>query len=238
MAGDLVPTLREHAHEVDVRAEFPTASLRALRESGLMGLMVPSEYGGLNGTPQDLAEFSQVLAGGCLSTAMIFVMHCQQADALVRFARHELKERLLPRIADGSLYLASITSEEDKGGHLLTSAAPSRSVDGGLRVSRVAPVVTGGAHADGYLVTMRSGPEAPAHAVSLVYVDRRQADLEFHGDWDPMGMRGTHSVGLKLEAVVPPEQIVGTEGEFRAVALHSFMPLAHIGWSACWLGAA
>ncbi|WP_019545221.1 acyl-CoA dehydrogenase family protein [Streptomyces sulphureus] len=238
LAASLVPGLRDGAGEADAEAEFPVESLRALRESGLMGLLVPEEYGGLGGGLRDLVEVSRTLAGGCLSTAMVFAMHCQQADALVRFGTESLRRRVLPRIAAGEVYLASITSERETGGHLLTSASPLEETAQGLRLSRDAPVVTGGAHADAYVVTMRDRPDAAAHEVTLVYVARGEATVEVTGGWNPLGMRATQSLAVQLDAVVTEEQIVGARGEFREVAVESFMPLAHIGWSACWLGAA
>ncbi|WP_214324767.1 acyl-CoA dehydrogenase family protein [Nonomuraea sediminis] len=233
-----LPTLRSTAAEVDADARFPEESLAALRASGLMGLLVPRRYGGLGGTLDHLVEVAQILASGCLSTAMIFVMHCQQVDALVRFAQEELREQVLPRIAKGEIYLASITSEREKGGHLLTGAAPLQSIADGFLVKRDAPVVTGGAHADGYLVTMRSRPESPPSQVTLVLVDSQQAEIEFSGEWNSLGMRGTHSIGLTMRAIIPANQVIGEDGEFRHVAVESFMPLAHIGWAACWLGTA
>jgi diaminopimelate decarboxylase/alkylation response protein AidB-like acyl-CoA dehydrogenase len=237
-ARRILPVVRENARRADTEAQFPTESVAALRESGLMGLLVPARYGGLGLGITELLNVAQILASACLSTAMIWSMHCQQVDAVVRFGTPELRADLLPRIAAGEVYLASITSEKQTGGHLLTSAAPLREVADGILVEREGPVVTGGAVADGFLLTMRDGPDAPARQVTLVYAERAQLDVQASGKWNPMGMRGTHSVALRLSGVVPPHQIVGTRGEFAEVAVGSFIPLGHLGWAACWLGAA
>jgi acyl-CoA dehydrogenase len=237
-AQALRPVLSQHAAEIDRTAAFPVESLRALRDSGLLGLLVPRRYGGLGGDLADLVEVAQVLAGGCLSTAMIWAMHTQQVDALVSYASAPLRDDLLPRIARGEVYLASVTTEPRKGGHLLSALAPLRDDDTGFVLERDAPVVTGGEHADGFLITMRAGPDEPAHRVSLVYLDREQATALTSGGWDPLGMRGTHSVGLRLTGSVPPHQVVGEPGGFRAVALESMIPVGHLAWAACWLGAA
>jgi acyl-CoA dehydrogenase len=238
IARRLVPVLAEHARRVDAEAVFPVESVLALRRSGLMGLLVPRCYGGLGGDLRTLAEVTSTLAGGCCSTAMIFAMHCQQTDAVVRFANAALRARLLPRIAAGDHYLASITSERETGGHLLTSAEPLRHEGEALLVVRDAPVVTGGAHADGFLITMRASPEAPPSAVTLIHADRADLEISTGGSWDPLGMRGTHSAGLKLRGTVRADQVVGAPGAFRDVAVDSFMPVGHIGWAAAWLGTA
>lgn len=234
-AEDVARVLAEFAGDVDEKARFPVESMQAIRESGLMGLLVPREYGGLGGDLDDLAETAVTLAGGCLSTAMIWAMHCQQVDTLVRFGSASLHERLLPRIAAGTVYVASVTSEKGKGGHLLTASAPLVATDAGVLVERDAPMVTGGSHADGFLITMRAAPDAPAHAVSLVYADREQLDTHCTGEWAALGMRGTDTVAMRLRGTVPADQVIG---EFRPAAIDSFIPCGHIGWAACWLGAA
>ncbi|MEU5306063.1 acyl-CoA dehydrogenase family protein [Streptomyces noursei] len=121
----VLPILVDEARSVDAEAGFPEAGLAALRGSGLLGLLVPRNHGGLGGDVGDLVAVAQRLASGCLSTAMIWAMHCQQSDALVRYAAPDLQDVLLPRIARGELYLASVTTEPGKGGHLLTGQSPS-----------------------------------------------------------------------------------------------------------------
>ncbi|MEV6445507.1 acyl-CoA dehydrogenase family protein [Amycolatopsis sp. NPDC051716] len=235
----VVGVLAEHARAVDESATFPAASLDALRESGLMGLLVPVEHGGLGGDLADLARIAAELGGACLSTAMIWAMHGQQVAAIAEHAGPRLRADLLPRIARGEVYVASVTSERGKGGHLLTAEAPLRPAGGSLGIDRDAPIVTGGAVADGFLITMRASPEAGYDDVSLVYADRGQVTAEpGRGSWNPMGMRGTHSVPLRITGDVPADQLVGAPAGFRAVATRTFVPAGHIGWAACWLGAA
>ncbi|NEE17806.1 acyl-CoA/acyl-ACP dehydrogenase, partial [Streptomyces sp. SID7499] len=72
-------------------AAFPRESVEALREAGLFGLLVPTEHGGMGGDLGDLVDVAVLLAGGCLSTAMIWAMHCQQVDAVARHAGERLR---------------------------------------------------------------------------------------------------------------------------------------------------
>ncbi|MBS2966476.1 acyl-CoA/acyl-ACP dehydrogenase [Actinocrinis puniceicyclus] len=236
--AELTEILREQAAEADIEARLPEKSLAALRDSGLMGLLVPVEYGGLGGGLDDLVAIAMRLAGGCLSTAMVWAMHCQQVDAVIRHGQPRLHAELLPRIAAGEVYLASVTTEPRKGGHLLSASSPVQSTGTELTFERDAPVVTGGMAADGFLITMRAAEDAAAHEVTLIYADRDQMRIEVVGDWNPTGMRATDSRGLRLSGRVPEHSVVGEPGAFRTVALDSMIPLAHLGWSACWLGAA
>ncbi|MEK8174671.1 hypothetical protein NKH77_53435 [Streptomyces sp. M19] len=163
-------------------------------------------------------------------------MHCQQTDLVVRHATPELRARLLPRIAAGEVYLASVTTESGKGGHLL-SAHDALQVADGLALDREAPVVTGdargrfprhharrtrrGATRGDARLRRRRGPEGRT--------DRRLAD---HG-------HARHAQrGVRLTGRVAPDCVVGERGRFRQVAADSMVPVGHLAWSACWLGAA
>ncbi|MEH0935376.1 acyl-CoA dehydrogenase family protein [Micromonospora psammae] len=234
----VLPVIRDEAAKIDEQAVFPTGGLAALRDSGLMGLLVPAEYGGLGGDLDDLVEVAVALAGECMSTAMIWAMHGQQVAALVAHGTERLRAELLPRIARGEVYVASVTSEKGKGGHLLTAHAPLHRRDGALHLDRDAPIVTGGEHADGFLITVRDAPDAPPDAVSAVYADRSQLEVGTSGSWNPLGMRGTHSGALHLSGRVPDHHLVGSPGQFRTVAVRTFAPAGHVAWAACWLGAA
>jgi acyl-CoA dehydrogenase len=237
-AEELLPLLRRNAEAIDRGAEFPVESLTAMRASGLLGALVPVEYGGAGGGLADLVKVARVLASGCLSTALIWAMHCQQVDAIVRFATPALRSEILPEIAAGEVYLASVTTESGKGGHLLTGVAALHGDGETVTFYRKAPIVTGGHYADAFLITMRDSPEAPDHRVTLVCARRAQLDIETHGEWDPLGMRGTHSVGMRLTGTVSPKDVIGPPGEFRTVAVESMIPAGHLGWAACWLGTA
>ncbi|MFI6743406.1 acyl-CoA dehydrogenase family protein [Nonomuraea sp. NPDC050451] len=238
LATELLPVLAQHAAKADAEAAFPHESVRALRESGLFGLLVPAEHGGMDGDLGDLVDVAALLAGGCLSTAMIWAMHCQQVDAVVRHAGERLRTELLPRIAREGYYLASVTTEPGKGGHLLSAHSALLTEDENLVVQRSAPVVTGGEYADGFLITMKAGPDAPSNRMSLVHLDRTQVDAQVVRGWDAMGMRATRSVGMRLSGIAAGHQVIGAPGGFREIAIDSMIPAGHLAWSSCWLGAA
>lgn len=237
-AAAVAQVAAEHASGCDERAEFPAAALSALRDSGLMGLLIPPEYGGLGGSLRELADVAAVLAGSCLSTALIWAMHCQQAFTIAGYAVPALKRRLLPRIAAGDVYLASVTTEYAKGGHLLSCHSPLVSDGEWVTIRRDAPVVTGGERAGGFLILMQAPLPSTPSAVTLVYADREQLQATPSGGWNPMGMRATRSIAMKLSGRVPSDQIIGGQGGFRPIAVSTFIPAGHIGWAAAWLGAA
>ncbi|MFJ8593526.1 acyl-CoA dehydrogenase family protein [Streptomyces sp. NPDC093598] len=227
----------QHAADCDREARFPHEALEAMRRTGLLGLMVPAEDGGPGGDLADLVAVSNRLSRTCMSVGMIFTMHCQQVAAIVRHGG-ALRATLLPRIVRGELYLASVTTEATTGGHLLSSGTALTADGGTAHLDRFAPVVTGGQYADGFLITaVAPGATSPSQ-MSLVYAERDQLTITVRGDWNPMGMRATHSAPLHLAGDIPTGHVIGEHGTFRDIAVRTFAPTAHLGWAACWLGAA
>ncbi len=236
--AEVLEVAAREAARADEAAQFPVATLAALRASHLLGLVVPAEYGGMGGGPAEVAEVTMRLAREDLSAALIYAMHCQQAAAVVRYAGPGLRAELLPALGRGELYLASVTTERGKGGLLLVSQSATESAGGLLQIDRDAPIVTGGLEADGFLITtLAPGATSPSQ-VSLVYARRDQLKLETLGGWQPLGMRATGSIPMRLTGTVPDCQVVGPPGGFRSIVTTVFGPMAHIGWSAAWLGSA
>lgn len=222
----------------DIEATFPVEALDEMRRTGLLGLLVPVSHDGLGGGLGDLADVTMALGRIDLSVALIFAMHCQQVGTIARYGTRELRDRVLTEIAAGKVYLGSVTTAPGTGGHLLSSGAETVRAEDGLLLDRDAPIVTGGRHADGFLVTMRTPDAVSPAQVDLVYADRDQLRVEVTGDWQPLGMRATESVPMRLRGTVPDWQVVGERGGFRRIATDYFAPIAHLGWSSAWLGTA
>ena len=226
------------AGDVDRSAAFPEENFRLIRETQMLGLLVPREYGGLGYGVAEVAAVCEAFAEGCTSTAMLWAMHCQQVAVLVEHATTEMRDSVLPKIASGEWLVASVTTEPGSGGYLFAVGAALHGDGEIIHVRRDAPVVSAGLDADAYLVTMRSSPDSNPDDVSLVLVERDATDLEQTSTWDAMGMRGTDSVGLRIRARMRSSAIVGEIGQFRHIAVSTLIPVGHIVWSAVWLGAA
>jgi acyl-CoA dehydrogenase len=238
VARELAAEFAAASAAIDEAGEFPVENVRRLRGTGLLGAIVPREHGGLGLDLAGMVEVAQLFGAACTSTAMIWAMHCQQVATVLRHGDRRQREEILPGVASGDLLLASITTEAGKGGHLMSALAPLESEGDRLVLHRHAPVVTGGMHADAFLVTMRTSPDSPANDVSLAYVPRPGAEVDFRAGWQTLGMRATASIGIDLRASIGPGQLINGPGGFPPVAVATLIPVGHLAWSAVWLGAA
>ena len=63
------------ALETDAAEVLPEANLDALAELGLYGLFAPPEVGGLAADFPTMCEVVEILAGGCLTTTLVWIQH-------------------------------------------------------------------------------------------------------------------------------------------------------------------
>ena len=71
----VLPVLRENAAQADAEGKFPEANAKAIADSGLLGLVVPKEYGGMGGTLRDLTATTYAFGTACPSTALAYFFH-------------------------------------------------------------------------------------------------------------------------------------------------------------------
>ena len=76
----VLPALRAAAEEADARGEFFLPHVKTLSDAGLLGLIVPQEFGGMGGGLRDLAAATYALGAACPSTALAYFFHCSSAS--------------------------------------------------------------------------------------------------------------------------------------------------------------
>jgi isovaleryl-CoA dehydrogenase len=90
-----------NAADVDLRARFPTESIKALAEAGLNGLCLPKSVGGKGEGMRAFAGVVEELAGACGSTAMSIVMHVAATQAIATSSILASRDSIVSEIAAG-----------------------------------------------------------------------------------------------------------------------------------------
>ncbi len=227
--------LAANAGRVDAEAHFPCENIAALHERGLMAVFLPASQGGHDASIATYGAIAAVLGEQCASTGMIWAMHGQQLVSLLDHASHTHDEWLAKVGVEGCV-IGSVTTDKIGGADLFATGDALVPEGDRIRVRREAPVVTAGGKAGFYLVSMRASEGAPINESVLVCLAPEDGVIEERGVWDALGMRGTHSVPMYLDAVVEPSRVVNTP--FSTIARLTLVPVGHIGWASCWLGAA
>ena len=227
----------EHAPMVDADARYPGEAIAALKQEGLLGMMVPPALGGEGASVGDVVDTCYMLGQACSSAGMIFAMHQVKAACIIHHGMESGWHRdFMTRMARDQLLLASSTTEGKGGGNVRASEAPVEQADGRIVLVRDASVISYGAQADAVVTTARRHADADASDQVLLVLEKKNYVLEKTGGWDTLGMRGTCSAGFSLKAVGNPAQIMPVP--YGVIHSQSMVPTAHLMWSGVWAGIA
>ncbi len=226
-----------YAELVDRQARFPHESVAALREFGLLGILVPSDQGGPGASLAEAALVCRILGQACGSSALIFAMHQIQVACLVAGAGQAAWQLdFLSRVAREQLLLASVTSEVGIGGNIRASLCAPEYDAGRVTLTKHSSAISYGDHADALLVTARRNQDASRSDQVLIVAERSDVALTETSRWDTLGMRGTDSKAFEVRLSATAAQIVPLA--FSDIAQQTMLPVSHILWGAVWLGIA
>ena len=237
LAARLDPVLAiagDHAHDVDTQARYPEEAVAALRHSGLLGLTLPADVGGLGAGPHELVDVLGSLAGVCGSTAMIYLMHVSAAMSVAAAPPPGLPD-LLPELAEGTALGSLAFSEAGSRSHFWAPVSRARSSGDGVRLNAAKSWVTSAGHADVYIAsTLTADPDADT--VDLFAVPAGTPGVGVAGGWRGMGLRGNASTPMAFNAEVPDTYRLGAPGGGLDLMLQTVLPWFNVGNAAVSIG--
>lgn len=217
--------LGAHADEVDAEARWPEESLAALRQAGLLGLVVPRAFGGAEAGPRTVAPVVRALAEQCASTAMIYMMHLCAAQVIAQAEQFAERERVLQEIAAGRHLTTLAFSEKGSRSHFWAPVSQAAADGDTHRLSAEKSWVTSAGKADSYVVSTRRAAGGEMTASTLYYVPLGAKGLEVAGPWRGTGLRGNASSPMRLQDVEAPASCrLSAEGEGFGVMLSTVLP--------------
>jgi len=222
------------AHDVDSLAHFPGDAVKALRESGLLGLTLPEEVGGLGAGPAELVEVVSALAAACGSTAMVYLMHVSAAMAVAAAPPPGLPD-VPGRLARGEVLASLAFSEPGSRSHFWAPVSRSTRDGDMVRLDARKSWVTSAGYADLYVVsTLTPG----ADTVDVYALPADTAGVAVAGSWHGLGLRGNASAPMTFTAEVPDSWRIGEAGSGFELKLQTVMPWFNLGNAAVSVGLA
>ncbi|HUT70543.1 MAG TPA: acyl-CoA dehydrogenase family protein, partial [Desulfatiglandales bacterium] len=104
------------ADELDEKEEFPHQIFKRIGELGLLGMLLPQEYGGSDAGELSLALAIEEIAKACASTADIVDSAAVIGTVpIFHYGTEEQKQRFLPSLATGEKISSYAISEPDAG---------------------------------------------------------------------------------------------------------------------------
>ncbi len=214
---------RPRAADVDRDHRFPEQAVRAAAESGLMGVLIPRQYGGAGLDAVAFAVCIEELAQACASTAVIVDVHTSVGtEPILLFGDEEQKRRWLPQLASGDLLGAFALTEPASGSDAASLKTTARRNGNGYVLNGTKVFITNIGRAGLYVVFARTGPDDGASGISAFLVPAGAPGVRVGQVFHKMGLNGSPTGELVLEEVnVPAANRLGGEGEGFVVAMRA-----------------
>src|SRR5512136_2213014 len=104
------------AEHTDKEQGVPPELLNKAAEQGMLGALVPDNYGGAALDPVSYTLMLEEIGRVCMSTAVVIAHHTSQAtQAILDFGTDAQKEQFLPLLASGEAIGAFALTEPDSG---------------------------------------------------------------------------------------------------------------------------
>jgi alkylation response protein AidB-like acyl-CoA dehydrogenase len=205
VARELAIEFDKVGKDADAKNDFPLELVPLYKESGLVGIAVPKEYGGGGADILTLSRISRILAKGDPASSLAFNMHQTMVGILRGLMSEEGKATWLPQVASDHKLICGPFSEERAGLIGLADTTATPTVDGGWRIDgrKVWATLCEAADIISFNATVTDDdgllPEDfHDHAASegVFVISAESPGLSIDKTWDAMGMRatGTHSL--------------------------------------------
>jgi alkylation response protein AidB-like acyl-CoA dehydrogenase len=212
VAEGLRDEFRIGAAERDRERRFPYEQCAAFRASGLLGLMVPREYGGYGGSFVELMKVVIAISAGDSNIGQMYQLHTGGIRLLQEFAPPSVQAKWLPRFASGELWITNAYSEVGTKSVNDFNTTVTRDGDG-WRLNGLKFYCTGSLAGD---ITFGPCRVADSDEVRVFFTPTDAEGVTIHDDWTGFGQRTTASGTTEFRNVwIPDELCLGspdTEG--------------------------
>jgi butyryl-CoA dehydrogenase len=211
------------AAEIDRSHTFPRALFSRLGELGLLGVMVPEEWGGGGMDALSYALALEEIAVGCASTAVAMSVQCSLVAApILTEGTDEQCARWLPDLASGKKIGCFALSEPEAGSD--AKAQRTRAVRDGdaWKISGTKNFITNGPVADVMIVIATTDPAKGSRGISAFLVPTSTPGLRIGPPDQKLGIRGAPSAQVFFDgAAVGDDARLGAEGEGFKIAMRA-----------------
>ncbi len=211
------------AAEIDESREFPHASMKKMAKLGLLGVVIPEEYGGAGMDFTTLAIIVEEISRVCASTGVITaVNNSLAAYPIYHFGTEEQRKKYLPLITSGKS-LGAIGITEPNAGSDPASMETTAVLDGDHYVLNGTKCWITNAEGAGVFVIFAYTDAAARHkGMSAFIVEKDFPGFSIGKHENLMGIRATGNTELIMDdCKVPKENLLGEEGGGFKVIMHT-----------------
>ena len=207
--------IRPHVMHWDEEQIFPKELFRKMGELGLMGVLVPSAYGGAGlGYYEYIAcivEISKVCGSIGLSVA---AHNSLCTNHILEFGNEEQKQKYLPKLASGEWIGAWGLTEANTGSDAMRMKCTAIKDGEYYVINGAKNWITHGISGEVAVVLVRTGELLDSHGITAFIVERNTPGFSGGKKENKLGMRASETAELIFEDCrIHESQILGKVGE-------------------------
>ena len=209
------------AAEVDEEERFPMETVEKMAKIGLMGIPIPTQYGGAGGTNIMYGMAVEELSRVCATTGVILSAHTSLCCApILENGTEEQKMKYLPKLASGEWIGAFGLTEPNAG----TDAAGQQTtavLEGDEWVLNGSKIfITNGSYAHVFIIIAMTDKSLGTKGISAFIVEKTDPGFSIGKKEKKMGIRGSATTELIFEDCrIPKDRQLGQLGKGFGLAM-------------------
>jgi butyryl-CoA dehydrogenase len=213
--------LAPHAAEWDAAERFPQEAVDAMGALGLMGMLVPEEWGGAGVDRVSYALAVEELAAGDGSCSTIMTVHNSVGCVpILQHGTQAQKERFLRPMAKGEMLACFCLTEPSTGSDASAIKTRARRDGNHWVLEGTKQFITNGSTADLAIVFAVSDPAKGKKGITAFLVPTDTPGFKVARLEKKLGLRASDTAQIVLENCrLTPDLMLGQEGEGYRIAL-------------------
>jgi len=198
------------AKKRDEKGEYPLEIMRQLGKLGILGLRVPTQFGGSGGSLFDAVLVLEEIAKIDASTATNLHVQLNATPIyIMKYGSKEIKEKFLIRLCEGKTLFSMAQTEPDVGSDLRDLRTTARPENNFYAINGTKSMISQGPVADVHLVYLRFTDD---NSIGCLLVENRTEGLEVGKKEEFLGLRGVGSAELVFKDCRVPKENVLVKG--------------------------
>ena len=193
---------------------LPAELRSSLAGLGLLGMCLPSEYGGGDRPVLDaILAIEQLIQVSHLCSGLVMQTNTGPARIVEKYGSPELKAKILPQVTRGEIIIAPGMTEAEAGS-ALTDLQTRAVLEGDYYVVNGAKLFQ---HTDDefFLTYVRLTEDKGARGIGALLIGRDYPGLTMGSPQELMGLRSPRGEIVFDNCLVPKENLIVSAGEFR-----------------------
>ncbi len=187
--------------------QFPKEYLQECGRRNLLGIRLPTEYGGRGLGWVDDAIVAEEIGVASYSLACLWGVGADiVCEAIVKYGSEELKQEIVVPLLKGEVFAAECLTEPRGGSDFFGATTVARKDGDDWIISGQKRFIVGAEGADWFMVYAVTAPDAPPHKRMTCFMIPRVKGVESKYIYGLMGVRGGGAGRLLLDNVRVPER--------------------------------